>query len=136
MAYTAVPTVSTCDLWTAAQQNTYLRDNSLVTMFLESRQGGSATAWGTAGTTDYSASSIMVQIGSVAWSGSASNDNFTVTYPDAFSYTPIILITPLSNNARVTATAFTVGATTFDIYWESDTTETSLVFFWMAIGPR
>lgn len=40
MAYSAVPTVNTGDLWTAANQNTYLKDNMA---FLEAKGSGQET---------------------------------------------------------------------------------------------
>ena len=59
------------------------------------RQGGSSTVWGTAGTTNYDLSALTtpkMQVGVIAAAGN-NTDNF-VTFPEAYTYTPVIVLTP------------------------------------------
>jgi hypothetical protein len=151
MSYSAVPTVSTGDLWSAANHNTYIRDNfaagvpdiftaagdiayataanaavalpigttnqSLLSSsdglpfwgdppIIAYRQGGSATAWDLAGTTNYTltAEKTIIQGGSIIvhTNAGASQGSGTLTYPTAFANIPLtfvqLLTTPSPTN--------------------------------------
>jgi len=143
MAYTAVPTVTTGELWTAANQNTYLRDNMAATLpAVLSRQGGSATLWTNTGTTDYDApNDVLVQCGSAAWAGAAAlTGQVTVTYPTAFSYKP--LVWGMANfdgvnkeEINITLANSLSSAVSGVLNWKGLNNQTAVDIYWLAIGP-
>jgi len=79
-----------------------ITDAKLIYGKVRSRQGGSATNWGTTGTTnyDYSSTNIFIQTGSFNTTGAEDY----VTFPTAFSQVPFISVCPSS------ATSFNVFA--------------------------
>jgi len=79
-----------------------ITDAKLIYGKVRSRQGGSATNWGTTGTTnyDYSSTNTFIQTGSFNTTGAED----TVTFPTAFSQVPFISVCSSS------ATAFNVFA--------------------------
>lgn len=189
MAFTTVPTVATGDLWSAAQHNTYIKDN-FSALFVGSaagdvdyynsastktrlakptvdsllkntsagtpswkaitdlisvpkRQGGSATDWSVYGTTNYTPTSALVQVGSVlvvTSAGSPATGYADVTFPVAFSYKPIILLsnTDLQSSgiyyqlgfANVTASSVRI----FFGYGATGSFYGSQTINWLAIG--
>jgi hypothetical protein len=110
MSYNELPSVSTGDLWTAAQHNTFLKDNLAdhearvlaleaggadVPTLVTKRQGGSETAWATVGNTDYTPdpASIKRYKGVKRISlASQSTNTAVVTFPNAFTYPPHVLV--------------------------------------------
>lgn len=112
-----------------------VNDSQLVYGKVRTRQGGSATNWGTAGTTayDYSASNTFMQAGTIASDASPK----TVTFPTAFNQVPIVVaiaVTAAVNNVfvrlnAITATNFTIQC--LDAGGSPITTET---VNWIAIG--
>lgn len=105
------------------------------------RQGGSATVWGTAGTTNYHVGKYMMQVGVGTAVFLAENvDQETITFPVAFTYAPIGFCTALHGAS---------GGEYFGAVHSTSTTElivqiapqdagskTETVYFtWMAIGP-
>jgi len=115
--------------------NDAITDTKLVYGKIRSRQGGSATNWGTAGTTtfDYSATNTFIQVGSKAIAATPT----TITFPTAFNQVPLVLVTTATAVANTvwmrltatTATTATVIAT--DASGVNQTTETA---FWIAVG--
>ena len=55
------------------------------------RQGGSATDWSTPGTTNYVPTASKIQVGVVAITITNDWNNASITFPEAFTYTPIAL---------------------------------------------
>lgn len=85
------------------------------------RQGGSSSAWATAGTTAYRVGGVKRQGGTatVSWTGSSTSDTLTVTFPSAFSQTPLVWLTVIngatSNAQKCQATVDSISATNFKI---------------------
>jgi hypothetical protein len=96
------------------------------------RQGGSATEWATQGTTDYTPTSVRMQAGSVSVSG---NGTVAITFPVAFSYTPLVFVTNIHDDAhqgfQVKSTGYTAAGFTI-----LNTSSVGQVCFWLAIGPE
>lgn len=123
-------------LTTAMVADDAITDAKLIYGKLRRRQGGSATNWGTTGTTnyEYSGTDVFVQGGSIALTNGA---GITVTFPTAFAQVPIVVASVSSANA---ANGFvvvkTITASSFLIYHigtsgSATTTETAN---WIAIG--
>lgn len=81
-------------------------DAKLVYGKVRGRRGGSSTIWSTAGTTNYDTSAVdtFVQCGAAVTSSGA----VTITFPNAFTYAPIVTATVASASAancfvRITA---------------------------------
>lgn len=104
------------------------------------RQGGNATNWGTAGTTNYSPTAFRIQTGKV--NVTFSNTTFatsTVTFPVAFSGTPIVVAT-LQNNFGPEKLFFSHGTPTTTTVALTAVTEDiqitgTYAIDWIAIGP-
>ena len=101
------------------------------------RQGGSASAWLTSGTNNYTSSiTPRIQFGSVAVSLSASPTGSTnVTFPVAFSAPPIIFFQSLDNyiaSGAPSASAVSVALR----YVPGTNLTTSVGVSWLAIGPE
>jgi hypothetical protein len=150
MAYTETPSVSTGDLWTAANQNTYLRDNLIdhetrilaveaggaVPTLVTKRQGGSETAWATKGTTNYTptAASIKRYKGVIeVYFNNEQLKSAVITFPDAFAYAPhvmcsgsvstMIFSSATPTTSQVTIWAYNVGGQTTGacyVSWEAE----------------
>lgn len=76
--------------------HTFLKSNGSTPSFgsiTYRRQGGSATAWGTAGTTTYTPAIELIQKGEVALSISGGVGSVAVTFPQAFTAVPHIHLT-------------------------------------------
>ena len=104
------------------------------------RQGASATNWHSPGTTTYTPGAVRMQGGAKTWSGaSADSGTFTITYPTAFSYAPLLFVTPSSITSRITVASVSgASATVATVYWDdtADATQTSIDFVWLAVGPE
>jgi len=103
------------------------------------RKGGSSSDWDTGGTTNYTPTTVRMQVGSDAWSGSAaSSGNKSITFPTSFSNNPIVFV-GIRNAAP---SGFSIGAANvsssgFTFYWADDvSTRTSVGFAWFAVGPE
>ena len=95
------------------------------------RMGGSATAWGTNGTTGYDVSATDVKVQTGKRAGGGDNTDSVITFPVAFTYTPIILATPFSSGGAYPSWYLvTESATGFT--FRSGVNVTS--FSWIAIG--
>jgi hypothetical protein len=98
------------------------------------RQGGSATAWGQGGTTNYIVGPHKTQVGSFGWVGSlATSGNFSVTFPVRFSgNSAVVFVQP--HDQFVTAAPLSVTGTGFEVYWTATTSRSSINFSWQATG--
>lgn len=104
------------------------------------RQGGSATIWSTPGTTNYVPTASKIQVGAIAIALIDADDSVIITFPEAFTFAPIVMthfsggtgtgytppVTTYADN--ITNTVMTVhvktgGSTTFTFYVN-----------WIAIG--
>lgn len=103
------------------------------------RQGGSATIWSTVGTTARTPGAVRMQAGAIQWTGSAAaNGNITVTFPTAFSYAPLILVSIASGTASQVAGVGVVTPSNVNLYWRDHTggTPTAVSINWLAIGAE
>ncbi len=100
------------------------------------RQGGSADNWETGGTTNYTPTSVIMQVGMAAIT--LINQNFgdvSITFPVAFSGVPLVFTTAEQNkrytfSRDITTTKCTIGIGNY----ESTMSATQYVR-WLAIGP-
>lgn len=105
------------------------------------RQGGSATSWITAGTTNYSPARSLIQVGVVSGTSGSSVNNVSVsvTFPQAFSNTPIIMVTEFKTGGHYTwqihITAASTTGFTVQIYFDTTYTSEPVLVQWLAIGP-
>ena len=109
------------------------------------RQGGSATDWDFPGSTNRTPTAVRIQCGAIAWNGAAAAyGDVEVTFPVAFSYCPIVMVTLDSDGAlserEVVASIWQESnrTTKVKIAWEdpSGGTHSNLTFQWVAIGPE
>lgn len=94
------------------------------------RQGGNASNWATAGTTNYTPSSVRIQTGVVEREPGPS----FVTFPTAFAGTPVVTVTAVAATADAFVSVSGVGTTGFTINL-GGTASNASAFTWMAIGP-
>lgn len=102
------------------------------------RQGGSATAWGTAGTTSYTPTYELIQKGSKAITVTTGNGSATVTFPVSYSYVPHVTfgISTADGSQRMSSpliTAISTTAFTVEI-WQIDSGSVNIVLYWTASG--
>src|SRR3990167_196968 len=98
------------------------------------RLGGHASNFSTAGTTEYTSDNFTIQCGSVSSAGGGGDHTVTVTFPIAFSATPIVIaMIANSSAAGVNCTCATPTASAVDLNVEGGTART---IFWIAIGPK
>lgn len=109
------------------------------------RQGGSASDWSSPGSTNYTPGGSLIQVGaaSVSFSSSESSSVTTVTFPQAFSAPPVVILTGLnsgdSDKRKVVYSVETVSATAFGIrgyICDGDDETMTCTCFWEAIGPE
>jgi hypothetical protein len=103
------------------------------------RKGGSSTDWYLAGTSTYTIGNVKIQCGSASWAGSpASSGNISISFPESFSYSPLILVTPLDSTNKIITSVDTPNINGFTCYWRTydDSLFYNLYVFWLAIGPE
>ena len=93
---------------------------------LTRRQGGSATDWGTVGETTYTPGAVRIQAGRFAATGTGE----TITFPVAFSYSPLVFIT--TDAPPYPGAVWYTTATAFNAIGLSD----GINVMWLAIGPE
>jgi hypothetical protein len=119
---------------------------SFTTMLLAKRQGGSATAWDTAGTTPYTPTSYALEAGVTTVTASSTDQGFaTVTFQNTYTYKPIVLPTILyftgatGGEAPVSVKVNTIATppATMQLQAQRSTAVGSATFVisWLAIGP-
>jgi hypothetical protein len=105
------------------------------------RQGGSASIWGTPGTTEYTPGEVMMQAGIASGSMGAgvATQDLTITYPVAFSAGPLVLLTmaaPSENQTYYIWHQYTPGPSAIIVNVVRFTTTNSITYSiqWLAIG--
>lgn len=104
------------------------------------RQGGSATDWNTAGSTNRTPGAVRMQAGAVTLNCvAAASVQATVTFPVAFSNKPLMFLTHVLTTKHLDVTVWTISASQLQVDGQkvdgsSDTWQT--VVYWLAIGPE
>ena len=103
---------------------------------LTRRQGGSATIWSTGGITDYTPTAVRMQCGAAAFASAPAAG--TITFPTAFSYAPIVIVTAMYNVSTMTDSDTWVKTvtTTQASFHNQGTYASPWVLFWLAIGEE
>jgi hypothetical protein len=105
------------------------------------RQGGNANNWATYGTTTYTPTTVRQQAGVLRmnWAGAGESSDFTVTFPVAFSYTPVVIAQVLNADymyhfriKSITSTTVTFRAKNVDGLLISN----DISIHWFAVGPE
>lgn len=95
------------------------------------RQGGSATVWSSAGTTNYTPSYSLLQTGAIEI---VSGTGISVTFPRGYSNTPIVFLT-MNSVARMPVID-AISATSVHIHvFDNDGSASTGTVNWLAIGP-
>ena len=100
---------------------------------ITNRQGGDATNWNTAGTTDYVVTLSRFQTGAVSITG-----NGTVTFPEAFGGNPLVFARVEDDSAGLFVTVSSISTTQVTIYvhdHEGNAHDEAVPVYWQAIGP-
>jgi hypothetical protein len=107
----------------------WLNGASMLTVYR--RQGGDATQWATVGTTTYTpAGRVVTQVGSTGFAPAASG---TITFPVAFSATPVVVM--VNGPTAGTGISATIsGVTTTGFSWATSGSNIHDIM-WIAIGP-
>ena len=149
MAWTSPRTWNVGELVTKLIMDTHIRDNLLylkgiadIALDLVGRQGGSATNWETQGTTNYVPTAVKVQSGVIripaitTASGSLYQGNVTLTFPEAFTYRPILIAVLNMGNTlyNITISCTDTGVGTATIYGVSSASVSNVDVSWLAIG--
>lgn len=108
------------------------------------RQGGDASAWGTAGTTTYTPTTVRMQAGVKAYTAMANAEaDVSITFPVAFSDVPIVVASGYYNSdsedifptvavKSVTASGAVFSVLGNDVVGPTDSARLS----WIAVGPE
>jgi len=95
------------------------------------RVGGSATEWGTVGTTNYVPTSARIQVGAAVV---GAGGNVSISFPVAFAFSPIVVITVRTANRACYRQ--NLSASAFDAYvTDLANTPAGGDVEWIAIGP-
>jgi hypothetical protein len=106
---------------------------------LTKRQGGNATAWGTAGVTDYTPTMVRMQCGVLREVNATGSGSVTATFPIAFSDTPIVIVelTAFRDRTDRRWLSYTATASEVTIYWKfAGSGSQYRDYSWLAIGPE
>lgn len=100
---------------------------------MEYRQGGSATVWGSDGTTTYrvNGSDVLIQAGSGITNGSGT---LTITYPVAYSQVPLIFLSVEGSGTMVGATSRGASSTAVATTLDDGSAAASAVVNWLTMG--
>lgn len=121
------------------------RDYCHPTALVYRRQGGSATAWNTSGSTNYTPGGTKIQAGavSVSFSSSATSNLATVTFPSQFANVPLPQLTVFSNGSstgrKITPSVESISVTQLGIRCyvsDGSTTSSSFDVYWLAVGDE
>lgn len=95
------------------------------------RQGGDASSWKVAGTSNYTPTSAKIQCGSIECNQSA-----VITWPEAFSDTPVVFAIAIDSTfAAIRASTVSSTGCTF-VSQGHDGSLVSTYIYWLAIGPE
>ena len=104
------------------------------------RQGGHSDRWDSAGTTDYTPTTVRMQCGCI-------NKTITpgvitnLTFPIAFSHDPVGYVVPCADGGSTAVAVTDVGSSDTLLMWtvarfDGSTSPVTKAFFWLAIGPE
>lgn len=93
------------------------------------RQGGSSTSWTTQGTTSYTPTTVKIQGGSRSC---AANTDTTITFPQAFAYAPLVLISFSNRSSWFAVWSISASQFTVNNEFASEAHEID----WIAIGQE
>jgi hypothetical protein len=106
---------------------------------LRYHEGSDPRDWADPGGAKYLPKEWQMLCGSIAWTGSAADHGAVeVTFPAAFSGTPIVLVTPINTTPLykdIRCQAPLTSAAAMEIWWFSANNLTAATFTWLAIGP-
>lgn len=149
MAWTSPRTWNVGELVTKLIMDIHVRDNLVylkekvdIALKLVARQGGSATNWETQGTTTYTPTAVKVQSGVIripaitTASGSLFQGNVTITFPEVFTYRPILIavLNQANTTRNITISGTDIGVDTATIYGVSSSSVSNVDVSWIAIG--
>lgn len=109
------------------------------------RQGGSATSWNASGSTNYTPGGVKLQGGAqtLTFSSSATSNLTTITFPNAYTNTPVAFVSLFSNGSstgrKVLATIESISTTQLGIRGyvvDGSTTSSSFDVYWLAVGDE
>lgn len=104
------------------------------------RQGNSASDWAAAGTSSQTPAAVRMQAGVRAITFSAGTSaSATVTFPQAFSNNPIVLLSSMDDNGafRISLAATVLSSSQFAISAIADSSMSETIeVAWLAIGPE
>ena len=105
------------------------------------RQGADASDWDVFGTTTYIPGAVRMQAGAKQNTGvSSTAGSFAITFPVAFSQSPLVWITGYDNTARLVWSVSNISTTGFTATWrvrdQADGNQTDQTMTWLAIGPE
>ena len=98
------------------------------------RQGGSPTSFSSGGTTNYTPSNLRVQFGAIPITVASGSGSVTITFPVAFSNTPVIFALATGALAGDILSIVSVFAGTSQIAAVGSSNGTGTLH-WLAIGP-
>ncbi len=122
--------------------HTHLRSNGTTPEYgamVYRRQGGSPTVWSSPGTTTYTPTGTILQVGAINISVSAGVGTQAITYPTAFTERPAIFLSVNANSAAISVswglswTDDTISGFTAHIRFSGSFTGTAPIN-WMAVG--
>ena len=135
-------TIDTAGAITLEDQRDYCH---LATALVHRRQGGSSSAWNSAGSSSYRVGGTRVQLGciSVSWSGDDKSDLATVTFPQAYSQTPkvrsLIIVSNDANARKCVLSIESLSKTQLQIRGQRcDLTNVTATYpvQWTVAGPK
>lgn len=149
MGWTAPRTWNIGELVSKALLDTHVRDNLIylkekldLSLILSNRVGGNASNWNTGGSTTYTITNPVIQLG-VTTIGSITTaynswymGSTTVTFPTAFSNYPMILASPINVVAfnLITIIPTNISSTGFTLQGMSNSSMGTQAVAWVAIG--
>ncbi len=137
LAILAKPSVDSVLQNTNAGLPSYLELTSLVQTLVTKRQGGSTTIWNTGGTTNYTPTPANIKrykgVGSITLS-SEQFKGVTITFPDAFTYAPHVMVSSRTSYLLVTVGTVSETQAGFYVYHIPGATSGTCYFSWEAEG--
>ena len=144
MAWSTPRTWNVGELVSKLIMDTHIRDNLSylydTALQVVARRGGSTTHWDTSGSTNYTpnASAVKMEAGSQLQS-LTTNAAMIVTFPEAFTYRPIVTLTAHIDGVtgvQLVYYVYSLSNTSFSVYLEilNPSSSRSVQLRWMAIG--
>jgi hypothetical protein len=119
--------------------NTVLKSNGSIPAWasmVSSRQGGNANEWAEPGTTSYTPPFTYWEAGVISISVTAGVGNVTITFPNAFSIRPLVLITVESDprHYAIAINNLTASAFRISVLELSGADSVTIKAHWIALG--